>query len=512
MKLNDWNIKDTSYTISFVGKSNVGKSSIINKLISNDLLHVSSRSSTTLSVCINHQSKISSYLRITDNMNETIIKGNEKIYKYIEELNRDIKNNSKKINNKRLEIFTDIINLSSNNTIIANIYDTPGYENDGIQEIWSQQTEEILKISKVIFYVIDYQQMDKGFIIDEYIKLKKYNPDIYFIINKIDTADDYNCIKDENEFNSFIEKIKREFIKFFNDNMKLKNIICPKNISMEIFPISSNKYNNLINDFSNFNQLITKISFIMNNSSELSIKKLINYCTSFINNVSTSENSMNNKTIYIPEKIKKYVDKYINKKRIIYGTVGGIGFITISALTIGIGSLFMTGGAVGVTSTLALLGGGSIASGGFGMLGGLFTMTSLIAISTGFTGIIGYKLYNSSDVTNAIKNIKDINLDDYEDEMYVTYKIEDKDKNLPFYIGSFKQFRYHGKGKILFSSGKKFMEGIFEDGKCKIITKIYNNDDENSCLFDGEININKEIINGIYYHKKLEIPISNLQF
>ena len=30
MKLNDWNIKDTSYTISFVGKSNVGKSSIIN--------------------------------------------------------------------------------------------------------------------------------------------------------------------------------------------------------------------------------------------------------------------------------------------------------------------------------------------------------------------------------------------------------------------------------------------------------------------------------------------------
>ena len=201
MKLNDWNIKDTSYTISFVGKSNVGKSSIINKLISNDLLHVSSRSSTTLSVCINHQSGISSYLRMIDNMNETIIKGNEKIYKYIEELNRDIKNNSKKINNKRLEIFTDIINLSSNNTIIANIYDTPGYENDGIQEIWSQQTEEILKISKVIFYVIDYQQMDKGFIIDEYIKLKKYNPDIYFVINKIDTADDYNCIKDENEFN-----------------------------------------------------------------------------------------------------------------------------------------------------------------------------------------------------------------------------------------------------------------------------------------------------------------------
>lgn len=499
--------KDKSFIISFIGHSNVGKSSIINKLISDELLHVSSRSSTTLPVCIHHQSGLQiPILEIKKDTHVEKISETAKIYEYIQNLNNEIKNDPNKLTITQLKIFVDTKIFNCVNTII---YDTPGYEKSGFQQLWSSQNETILKLSKAIFFVIDYEQMDQGYILDEYLKLKNYNSDIYFVINKIDKADNFEKMK--HSFNVFIENIKKEFINYMESNMKFSNISNKElNISIEkIFPISIKEYtltNN--NNYSNLDSLINIISLLMNNSIELSIRSIINGCINIVNDVSTYKNSMlYGEKMIIPEQIKTlYVDKYIREQRIKYGVGLGIGLALITIFTLGVGSLMMTGGAVGITSTLSLLGGGSIASGGFGMLGGLTVLTTLTTISTGFMGFVGFKLYNSKDITNAIKN-KDIDLYNYKDEMQAEYKIDGNKKSLPLYRGYFHEFKYHGKGEILYSSGKIFIKGKFDNGKCIKINEIYNNDNNNSYLFKGIINIKTNLIKGIYYYNNLEIPI-----
>ena len=89
-------------------------------------------------------------------------------------------------------------------------------------------------------------------------------------------------------------------------------------------------------------------------------------------------------------------------------TVGAIagGLIATGGLVALIPVIGTGVGAAAITSGISVLGGGSIASGGFGMIGGLSVFGSVTTISTGIGAFVGNIIGSKSEESISIENLK----------------------------------------------------------------------------------------------------------
>lgn len=114
-------------------------------------------------------------------------------------------------------------------------------------------------------------------------------------------------------------------------------------------------------------------------------------------------------------------------------------------------------GAAAVSHGLAILGGGSIASGGFGMFGG--------KIVVGFVGsIIGSQLVNSDEINKKCYDFAVKRNSISENHMYSSHYDEFMDNSNILYIGYLYENLFHGKG-ILYYKDKIVYDGEFVHGK-----------------------------------------------
>ena len=464
------NFPDASFIISIVGHNKAGKSSLLNLLIGEDILPSSVQRQTAFPVKIKHWDKEDhNELQIMNNgkIIDKIV-GSNSINQHLRYVNKNIRDN-KLIDKNEYNLYVKFNLLKNNNIDIVEFYDTPGY---GEKNLYNKCNINIIN-SKVIYYVMSISKLGEDDIFEEYKKLINNKRDIYIIVNKID------------ELKSDIPNVTIDQIKnLVKEDFHKKNIILDKN---KIIPIS-------IQDNNNINELIQITKNILDDSKHCLFKIFIYYILNLITELETSDNNFSNKNIYLPEKFKESINKDIKKEQIIYGALFLIGIITVGILTAGIGSLVGMSAAA-IASSLAAIGGGTIAAGGGGMIGGVVVLTIIGAISTGFVGFSGFQLYNSSYVEPKIKKMIDIDLADYiyESTLNANYKENGKMIEKKLYEGEFRALRYHGKGVLYYTSGGKFIEGNFIDGKLNGDVKIY----DNNCnlIFNGIIERNNKVTN-----------------
>jgi GTPase Era involved in 16S rRNA processing len=235
--------------IIVVGNINSGKSSLLNKLIGTDLLPVDAKRETLIPLSISHNTiiKVPRLEFIIDKRfqfpvdmfvlkSETII--GDKIMYYTEDIEQlqPILSSLNKIyrivegknyNDIKINIHMCIDNLKNMGIDNLLLMDTPGYNESGQQSYIQTCIKDALSNSSTVFYVLDYCSISSSDNTRMYNEIKKYNGNIFYIVNKIDIPlEKYK--KSTSSYSSKIDIIKSTIIRemrLLDDNFNVKNMV-----------------------------------------------------------------------------------------------------------------------------------------------------------------------------------------------------------------------------------------------------------------------------------------------
>ena len=238
----------------------------------------------------------------------------------------------------------------------------------------------------------------------------------------------------------------------------------------------------------------------------------LHYIGEFVTRFSTEKNRLQNEVIELPEIIYTYCRNETSGWRFFKRVLlGGSSVIGVGA--VGVGMVASTGlyGAASTSAFWAAAGGGSLASGGFGMVGGYWVVGVSAFVAAGIS-LNGLKdIDNSSGIFHKTSKYRSIinkyfekNSKIYNSKLYgikdinkekgivkgtmnaIKYGIWDCEREitdshgniLPNYYlkydGGFKKLRYHGYGKLYYPNGQLFIKGHFDKGFPIHIIKAYD--------------------------------------
>jgi len=432
-------------TIAFIGNTNAGKSSIINKLIGKKILPVNHNVETFKQVRICHNISVPSDKLTIEIQNENIIH-EDNIYDEIKRINKDIQVHKKESlyydSKILLETQIDKSNIICNDIDAIDIYDTKGFSDD--TENWpTDDITEIIKISKIIYIVVGLCDFDKDETKQGWIKimniLNEYNDDckVCMIINKIDDL--------EEDDKKNIYELKKDYM------VKLKNNGI--DIDMNDLIFVSTRTNEYFIDF-----LMNFRNYVEETKKNVALNNMIEILTIYDSFFKIYDDNVNYK---IPYSIQK---ELINSNKNNINAVLNIGSITLGIGAL-LGGLLMGIGVIAATAVPP-------------MVRLLIACSAVGSISWSMNNFSGYNLYKLQDVqdTNFYKNnINKI----YKD------KIIAKDNKHIIYNGDFLGLNYHGYGRLNYPDNTPFIEGMFQNGIINGPVKIY--DVNRQVIYDGEI-------------------------
>lgn len=445
------NSLNSEFTISIIGNTNAGKSSLLNLLIGENLLPVNYKAQTSKPLKIIHTNS---------NKNELFINNTKITMDIKEELNnidKHMRNNEDShFNSSRLMLKTGVKLLSQNNLDLdaIEIYDMPGFsENKNFPD---EETKNIIEKSKLILFMIDISRQDDIEIKINYMKILELNKNIILVANQIDKCDDS------------LDSIKKDIFSSFRKSGIILNMD-------RIIPISAKNDKN-INVI--LNELGNEIRLSKNYVSNKVIE--IYYKTAEI--FFTTNNSIINKHVILPEKIKNDVDNGTESIKILGNILLGLSGVITSVYSVPIG--------LGICTLSMIID-------RISRYGEKYHPSEILLEINKFSGFDKY--YDKYNIGV-----------EYKKSFFMKHKGIYQDKLLAsdgkhiIYEGEFMKLKYHGNGILYYPNNNKFIEGEFKNGEINGYAKIYYPDGE--VLFDGKIkriekikSIIKTKIKGIYF-------------